>query len=166
MYSLERKRERDAMFSFLSLSRWLFFSYQEKEKENGCMSIHLHWSIVLDEMQLGIEQPQFLLEPTSTYVLESQPIELQCQAIRTRRIFFNCDQKWLHEQEHRKSSQINVSESFLLRSVFISIAGERSTSRHRLDRIESESGIQMFLSGLVSNRWNAEITSRSHSNRL
>ena len=66
-------------------------------------------------MQLGIEQPQFLLEPTSTYVLENQPIELQCQAIRARQIFFNCDQKWIHEQEHRKSTEINVHRhSFIL----------------------------------------------------
>ncbi len=63
---------------------------------------------VLDEMQPFIEQPEFLLEPKSSLIFENHPIQLQCKAIRTRQIFFNCDNKWLSEQEHIKSTETNV----------------------------------------------------------
>ncbi|CAF1039259.1 unnamed protein product [Adineta ricciae] len=58
-------------------------------------------------MQPLIEQPQFLLEPKSLYIFENQPIQLECKAIRTRQIFFNCDNKWVPENEHIKSTEIN-----------------------------------------------------------
>lgn len=65
-------------------------------------------------MQPFIEQPQFLLEPKSSYLLDTKPVQLECQAIRTRQIFFNCDNKWLPEQEHRKSTTLNVSSAIHL----------------------------------------------------
>ena len=65
--------------------------------------------VVLDEMRPFVEQPQFLLEPNSTFVFENAPIELECKAIRARQIFFNCDHKWVPEHEHIKSTETNVS---------------------------------------------------------
>ncbi|UJR15255.1 hypothetical protein I4U23_002210 [Adineta vaga] len=58
-------------------------------------------------MQPLIEQPQFLLEPKSIFIFENHPIQLECKAIRTRQIFFNCDNKWVPENEHIKSTEIN-----------------------------------------------------------
>ena len=68
---------------------------------------------VLDEMQPFIEQPEFLLEPKSSLIFENQPIRLQCKAVRSRQIFFNCDNKWLSEQEHIKSTETNVRLNYL-----------------------------------------------------
>ncbi|CAF1657712.1 unnamed protein product [Adineta ricciae] len=58
-------------------------------------------------MQPFVEQPQFLLEPKSSFIFENRPIKLECKAIRTRQIFFNCDNKWVPEQEHAKSTETN-----------------------------------------------------------
>jgi len=66
------------------------------------------WRVVLDEMQPFVEQPEFLLEPKSSFIFENHPIKLQCKAIRTRQIFFNCDNKWVPEHEHIKSTETNV----------------------------------------------------------
>ena len=60
-------------------------------------------------MQTFVEQPQFIVEPTSSFVYENHPAKLQCKAIRTRQIFFSCDNKWVSEHEYIKSSEINVS---------------------------------------------------------
>lgn len=64
-----------------------------------------------------IEQPEFLLEPKSSFLFENHPIRIQCKAIRSRQIFFNCDNKWLPEQEHNKSTETNVSESTIFSSI-------------------------------------------------
>ncbi|CAF1252486.1 unnamed protein product [Adineta steineri] len=58
-------------------------------------------------MQPFVEQPQFLLEPKSSYIFENRPVKLECKAIRTRQIFFNCDNKWVPEHEHAKSTETN-----------------------------------------------------------
>jgi hypothetical protein len=60
-------------------------------------------------MQPFVEQPQFLLEPKSSLIFENRPIQLECKAIRTRQIFFNCDNKWVPEHDHAKSTETNVS---------------------------------------------------------
>lgn len=60
-------------------------------------------------MQPFVEQPQFLVEPKSSFIFENQPVKLECKAIRTRQIFFNCDNKWVPESEHIKSVETNVS---------------------------------------------------------
>jgi hypothetical protein len=39
-------------------------------------------------MQPIIEQPQFVLEPKSSFLFENRPVQLECKAIRTRQIFF------------------------------------------------------------------------------
>jgi len=70
------------------------------------------WRVVLDEMQPFVEQPEFLLEPKSSFIFENHPIKLQCKAIRTRQIFFNCDNKWIPEHEHIKSTETNVRHIF------------------------------------------------------
>ena len=61
-------------------------------------------------MQPFIEQPQFLLEPKSSYLVDSRPVRLECRAIRARQIFFNCHNKWVPELEHDKSTTVNVSD--------------------------------------------------------
>lgn len=66
-------------------------------------------TVILDEMQPFVEQPQFLLEPKSSFIFENQPVKLECKAIRTRQIFFNCDNKWVPEYEHKKTTETNVS---------------------------------------------------------
>ncbi|CAF2704898.1 unnamed protein product [Rotaria sp. Silwood2] len=58
-------------------------------------------------MQPFVEQPQFLLEPKSSFLFENLPVKLECKAIRTRQIFFNCDNKWVPEHEHMKSIETN-----------------------------------------------------------
>lgn len=58
-------------------------------------------------MQPFVEQPQFILEPTSSFSIDNRPVKLQCKAIRTRQIFFNCDNKWVPEHEHKKSTETN-----------------------------------------------------------
>ncbi|CAF3795801.1 unnamed protein product [Rotaria sordida] len=58
-------------------------------------------------MQPFVEQPQFLLEPKSSLLFENLPVKLECKAIRTRQIFFNCDNKWVPEHEHIKSIETN-----------------------------------------------------------
>ncbi|CAF3354944.1 unnamed protein product [Rotaria socialis] len=58
-------------------------------------------------MQPFVEQPQFLLEPKSSFIFENLPVKLECKAIRTRQIFFNCDNKWVPESEHVKSTETN-----------------------------------------------------------
>ncbi|CAF2760646.1 unnamed protein product [Rotaria sp. Silwood2] len=58
-------------------------------------------------MQPFVEQPQFLLEPKSSFIIENRPVKLECKAIRTRQIFFNCDNKWVPEHEHTKSTETN-----------------------------------------------------------
>ncbi|CAF2079760.1 unnamed protein product [Rotaria magnacalcarata] len=58
-------------------------------------------------MQPFVEQPQFVFEPKSSFIIESRPIKLECKAIRTRQIFFNCDNKWVPEHEHTKSTETN-----------------------------------------------------------
>ena len=60
-------------------------------------------------MQPFVEQPQFILEPTSSFSIDNRPVKLQCKAVRTRQIFFNCDNKWVPEHEHQKSTETNVS---------------------------------------------------------
>jgi hypothetical protein len=64
-------------------------------------------------MQPFVEQPQFLLEPKSSFLFENRPIKLECKAIRTRQIFFNCDNKWVPEHEHTKSTETNVSSMLI-----------------------------------------------------
>jgi hypothetical protein len=65
-------------------------------------------------MQPFVEQPQFLLEPKSSFIFENRPVKLECKAIRSRQIFFNCDNKWVPEHEHSKSTETNVSWIFIL----------------------------------------------------
>jgi hypothetical protein len=72
-------------------------------------------------MQPFIEQPEFLLEPNSSFIFENHPIKLQCKAIRTRQIFFNCDNKWVPEHEHIKSTETNVILLFFFPSISIKI---------------------------------------------
>lgn len=61
-------------------------------------------------MQPFVEQPQFILEPKSSFIIDNQSVQLQCKAIRTRQIFFNCDNKWVPEQEHQKETETNVTK--------------------------------------------------------
>ena len=99
---------------FLSLSPSLA-SYRRREWEYVCahtLMVVSVWRVVLDAMQPFIEQPEFVLEPKSTFIFENHPIRLQCKAIRSRQIFFNCDNKWLPEQEHSKSTETNVRRRF------------------------------------------------------
>ena len=72
-------------------------------------------------MQPFVEQPQFLLEPKSSFIFENRPIKLECKAIRTRQIFFNCDNKWVPENEHTKSTETNVSSIFRVFSLMTKI---------------------------------------------
>jgi hypothetical protein len=67
-------------------------------------------------MQPFVEQPEFLLEPKSSFIFENQPVQLQCKAIRARQIFFNCDNKWVSEHEYTKSTETNVSLLNFLKS--------------------------------------------------
>ena len=64
------------------------------------------------EMQPFVEQPNSLSNRKSSFILDHQPVKLQCKAIRTRQIFFNCDNKWVPEHEHNKSTETDVSFSF------------------------------------------------------
>ena len=120
----DRREERGRGWPSLpSRSLSSFFSTAEREKEHEHSSTSIHQRHCLkscsrwdcfDRMQPFIEQPQFLLEPKSSYLLDTKPVQLECQAIRTRQIFFNCDNKWLPEQEHRKSTTLNVSSAIHL----------------------------------------------------
>ncbi|CAF0878538.1 unnamed protein product [Adineta steineri] len=65
-------------------------------------------------MQPFIEQPQFLLEPKSLFIFENQPVKIECQAIRSRQIFFNCDNKWVPENEHIKSTETNDKGNIII----------------------------------------------------
>jgi hypothetical protein len=104
---------RRSLFLSFSLSRQ---TEREAERQRTSLSIcsHTHTyrrsRIVLDAMQPFIEQPHIVLEPKSTYLLENQTARLECRAIRTRQIFFNCDTRWLPENEHRKSTTLDVSD--------------------------------------------------------
>ena len=71
-------------------------------------------------MQAFVEQPQFLIEPKSSFIFDNNPVKLQCKAIRTRQIFFNCDNKWVPEQEYTKSTETNVSllDFFFIKKLF------------------------------------------------
>ena len=70
-------------------------------------------------MQPFVEQPQFILEPTSSFSIDNRPVKLQCKAIRTRQIFFNCDNKWVPEHEHKKSTETNVSQMMMTKNLKI-----------------------------------------------
>jgi len=128
---------------------------------NGSVSV---WRVVLDAMQPFIEQPEFLLQPKSSFVFEHHPVQLQCQAIHARQIFFNCDNKWVPEQEHLKSNDTDVNLiknwrfSFHFEYRFFFVKGKRKFNYYHENSINKRSNgfqyVEMLLSGLVCNRWN------------
>lgn len=65
-------------------------------------------------MQPFIEQPEFVLQPKSSFVFENHPVQLECQAIHARQIFFNCDNKWVPEQEHIKSNETDEKGNLII----------------------------------------------------
>lgn len=96
-------------------------------------------------MQPFIEQPEFILQPKSSFVFEHHPVQLQCQAIHARQIFFNCDNKWVPEQEHLKSNDTDVNlikiEDFLfILNIFFSFRkGKREFNYYHENSINKRS---------------------------
>lgn len=80
-------------------------------------------------MQPFVEQPQFLLEPKSSFLFENHPVKLECKAIRARQIFFNCDNKWVPEQEHTKSTETNDKGAITI-ITSINITSEQVENQH------------------------------------